>query len=130
VGRQGLAYWGAFAAAKFGIEGLMQTLAEETRDQGQLRVNSLDPGIVRTGLRARLYPGETLADLAAPESITSRYLYLLGPESRGVTGQARLSDNSEKLLLATRKHMDPAIFGFALIVGLLTSFGQFTRGCC
>ena len=88
VGRQGLAYWGAFAAAKFGIEGLMQTLAEETRDQGQLRVNSLDPGIVRTGLRARLYPGENPADLAAPESITSRYLYLLGPESRGVTGQA------------------------------------------
>ena len=66
----------------------MQTLAEETRNQGRLRVNSLDPGIVRTGLRARLYPGENPADLAPPESIASHYLYLLGPASRMVTGQA------------------------------------------
>ncbi|MFZ1539592.1 MAG: SDR family oxidoreductase [Chromatiaceae bacterium] len=88
VGRQGLAYWGAFAVAKFGIEGLMQTLAEETRDQGQLRVNSLDPGIVRTGLRARLYPGENPMDLATPESITNLYLFLLGPDSQMVTGRA------------------------------------------
>lgn len=88
VGRQGLAYWGAFAVAKFGIEGLMQTLAEETRDQGQLRVNSLDPGIIRTGLRARLYPGENPMDLPPPESIANLYLYLLGPASRMVTGKA------------------------------------------
>lgn len=88
VGRQGLAYWGAFAVAKFGIEGLMQTLAEETRDQGQLRVNSLDPGIIRTGLRARLYPGENPMDLPPPESIANLYLYLLGPASRMITGKA------------------------------------------
>jgi NAD(P)-dependent dehydrogenase (short-subunit alcohol dehydrogenase family) len=87
VGRRGLAYWGAFAAAKSGIEGLMQTLAEETRDQGRLRVNSLDPGIIRTGLRARLYPGENPRDLPLPESVASRFLYLLGPDSQGVTGQ-------------------------------------------
>jgi NAD(P)-dependent dehydrogenase (short-subunit alcohol dehydrogenase family) len=66
----------------------MQTLAEETRDQGQLRVNSLDPGIVRTGLRARLYPGENPMDLATPESIANQYIYLLGPESQRVTGRA------------------------------------------
>jgi NAD(P)-dependent dehydrogenase (short-subunit alcohol dehydrogenase family) len=88
VGRRGLAYWGAFAAAKFGIEGLMQTLAEETATSGRVRVNSLDPGIVRTGLRARLYPGEDPHDLPPPESAAPRFLYLLGPDSRGVTGQA------------------------------------------
>ncbi len=88
VGRRALAYWGAFAAAKFGIEALMQTLAEETRNLGQLRVNSLDPGIIRTGLRARLYPGENPNDIPAPESVVNSYLYLLGPDSRGVTGQA------------------------------------------
>ncbi len=58
VGRTGKAYWGAYAAAKFGIEGLMQVLAEETRDSSRIRVNSLDPGLVRTALRASLYPGE------------------------------------------------------------------------
>lgn len=88
VGRRGLAYWGAFAAAKFGIEGLMQTLAEETKDQGRMRVNSLDPGIIRTGLRTRLYPGENPHELPAADTITPAYLYLLGPDSRGVTGKA------------------------------------------
>lgn len=88
VGRRGLAYWGAYAAAKFGIEGLMQTLAEETKDQGRLRVNSLDPGIIRTGLRARLYPGENPHELPAADTVTPAYLYLLGPDSIGVTGQA------------------------------------------
>jgi NAD(P)-dependent dehydrogenase (short-subunit alcohol dehydrogenase family) len=88
VGRRGMAYWGAFCAAKFGIEGLMQTLAEETRGSSSIRVNSLDPGILRTGLRARLYPGEDPMDLPAPESVTNRYLYLLGPDSQGETGHA------------------------------------------
>ncbi len=87
VGRKGLAYWGAFAAAKFGIEGLMQTLAEET-DTSRIRVNSIDPGIVRTGLRARLYPGENPNELPDPETIMDQYLYLLGPDSKGITGQA------------------------------------------
>jgi len=87
VGRAGMAYWGAFCAAKFGIEGLMQTLAEETRESSNLRVNSIDPGILRTGLRARLYPGEDPNDLPPPETVTASYLYLLGPDSQGVTGQ-------------------------------------------
>jgi NAD(P)-dependent dehydrogenase (short-subunit alcohol dehydrogenase family) len=87
VGRKGLAYWGAYCAAKFGIEGLMETLAEETRDSSKIRVNCIDPGIVRTGLRARLYPGEDPASLPGPETVTARYLYLLGPDSKDVTGK-------------------------------------------
>jgi len=88
VGRQAKAYWGAYAAAKFGLEGLMQTLAEETRDTSPIRVSSLDPGVVLTGLRARLYPGEDHKALPGAETIANRYLYLLGPDSRGLTGQA------------------------------------------
>jgi len=87
VGREGMAYWGAFCAAKFGIEGLMQTLADETRHSSSIRVNSVDPGVVRTGLRARLYPGEDPSHLPPPESATGRYLYLLGPDAKGVTGR-------------------------------------------
>lgn len=88
VGRKGMAYWGAFCAAKFGIEGLMQTLAEETRDGSNIRVNSIDPGTVRTGLRARLYPGENPASLPGPETVVDKYLYLLGPDSKGVSGSS------------------------------------------
>ncbi len=88
VGRNGLAYWGAYAAAKFGIEGLMQTLAEETRDNSNIRVNSLDPGIVRTAQRRQLYPGEDPNTLPTPKSIAPAYLWLLGDDSRGTTGEA------------------------------------------
>ncbi|MBK1722721.1 YciK family oxidoreductase [Thiocystis violacea] len=88
VGRTGKAYWGAFAAAKFGIEGLMQVLAEETRESGTIRVNSIDPGIVRTTMRATLYPGEDPNANPLPETVTGAYLALLGPEGRGKTGQA------------------------------------------
>ncbi len=98
VGRTGMAYWGAYAAAKFGIEGLMQVLADETREAGRIRVNSLDPGIVRTALRANLYPGEDPSSHPAPESITAAYLQLLGPEGRGKTGETcRVDPSSGRL---------------------------------
>lgn len=88
VGRQGRAYWGAYGVSCFGLEGLTQILAEECAAEGRLRINSLDPGAVRTGMRSRLYPGEDRATLPAPETIMPAYLYLLGPDSRGVNGQA------------------------------------------
>jgi NAD(P)-dependent dehydrogenase (short-subunit alcohol dehydrogenase family) len=88
VGRRGMAYWGAFAAAKFGIEGLMQTLADETRDSSRIRVNSIDPGILRTALRSTLYPGEDPSSHPAPETIVEIYIQLLGSEGGSITGQA------------------------------------------
>jgi NAD(P)-dependent dehydrogenase (short-subunit alcohol dehydrogenase family) len=88
VGRRGMAFWGAFSAAKFGIEGLMQVLAEEMHAGTRIRFNSLDPGILRTALRTRLYPGENPQGLASPASVAPRFLYLLGPDSLGITGRA------------------------------------------
>lgn len=88
VGREGRAYWGAYGVACFGIEGMMQILADELDSEGRVRVNSLNPGAVRTALRARLYPGEDPNSLRRPEDILANYLYLMGPDSRGITGQA------------------------------------------
>lgn len=88
VGRRGLAYWGAYAAAKFGLEGLMQVLAEETRGSSQIRVNSVDPGVLRTGMRRQLYPAEDPNTLPTTDIVAPTYLWLLGPDSVGVTGQA------------------------------------------
>jgi NAD(P)-dependent dehydrogenase (short-subunit alcohol dehydrogenase family) len=50
-------------------------------------VNSVNPGKVRTNMRLQAYPAEDRATLADPDSIVGPYLYLLGPDSRGVTGQ-------------------------------------------
>ncbi len=79
VGRVGKAYWGAFAAAKFGIEGLAQVLADELDGGSPIRVACLDPGVLRTALRARLYPGEDPRGLPTPESAVPLYLELLRP---------------------------------------------------
>ena len=48
VSQRGRAYWGAYAAAKFGVEALMQVLADETSTTTNIRVNSVNPGKVRT----------------------------------------------------------------------------------
>jgi len=89
VGRQGKAYWGAYAASKGGLERLMETLAEEL-EKSAIRVNAIDPGPTRTALRKRLYPGLDLTDTPTPESRMPLYLWLMGPDSDSTRGQ-RLS---------------------------------------
>ena len=87
VGRTGRAYWGAYGVSKFGIEGMSQMLAQELEANTSVRVNSLDPGAVRTRLRTLAYPGENVLANPAPETIVEPYLYLLGPDSKGITGR-------------------------------------------
>ncbi len=88
VGRKGRAYWGAYGVSKFATEGLMQTLAGEVEGVAPVRANSVNPGATRTGMRAQAYPGENPASNPLPEAIMPVYLYLMGPDSRGVNGQA------------------------------------------
>jgi NAD(P)-dependent dehydrogenase (short-subunit alcohol dehydrogenase family) len=88
VGRQPRAYWGAYAVAYAGVEALARVLADELEGAGRVRVNTLDPGRVRTPMHAQAYPGEPPECRPPPEHVVPAYLYLLGPDSRGVTGQA------------------------------------------
>lgn len=87
VGRQGRAYWGAYAVAHAGGESMMQVLADELEANTAIRVNSIDPGPVRTALRREAYPGEDERLLPTPDAVVAPYLYLLGPDSRGITGR-------------------------------------------
>jgi NAD(P)-dependent dehydrogenase (short-subunit alcohol dehydrogenase family) len=86
VGRQGRAYWGAYAVAKAGLENLGQVLADE--NQGRIRVNSINPGACRTRMRREAYPGEDPETRPEPAALMRPYLYLIGPASQGVTGQS------------------------------------------
>ena len=88
VGRKGKAYWGAYAVSKFANEGLMQVLADELDGTSSARANSINPGATRTSMRAQAYPGENPARNPTPEEIMPVYLYLMGPDSFGVNGQA------------------------------------------
>lgn len=87
VGRKGKAYWGAYGISKAAIENFMQTLADELETNTRVRVNSIDPGPVATGLRTLAYPGENPANIATPEQVMRPFLYLLGSESHGITGK-------------------------------------------
>ena len=81
------AYWGAYLVSKWASDGLMHMLADELESQPSMRVNSINPGKVRTNMRLQAYPAEDRGALADPETIVGPYLYLLGSDSRGVTGQ-------------------------------------------
>ncbi len=88
VGRKGRAYWGAYSVSKFATEGLMQTLADELDGTSAIRANSVNPGATRTSMRALAYPGENPLNNPTGEEIMPVYLYLMGPDSAGVNGQA------------------------------------------
>jgi NAD(P)-dependent dehydrogenase (short-subunit alcohol dehydrogenase family) len=88
VGRKGRAFWGAYSVSKFATEGLMQILADEQENVSSIRSNSINPGATRTNMRALAYPAEDAQKLKTPACITAAYLFLLGPASKGITGQA------------------------------------------
>ena len=86
VSIEGRPRWGAYSVSKFGVEGLTQILAAELEERG-IRVNSVDPGGMRTQMRAAAYPDEDPNTLVTPEENTAVFLYLASDESRNVTGE-------------------------------------------
>ena len=66
----------------------MQVLADELENTCKVRVNSLNPGATNTAMRRMAYPSETPTDNPYAEDIMSAYLYLMGEDSDGITGQA------------------------------------------
>jgi len=87
AGRQGKAYWGAYGISKAASENFMQVLADEMEANTSIRVNSLDPGPVATAFRSLAYPGENPERITRPEDVVAPYLYLMGPDSKGVSGK-------------------------------------------
>lgn len=77
VGRRVAPYWGAYSVAYAGLEAQMTLWAEELETVSNIKVNSIDPGPVRTSLRRRSHPGESQESLRTPQSIAPAYLKLL-----------------------------------------------------
>jgi NAD(P)-dependent dehydrogenase (short-subunit alcohol dehydrogenase family) len=86
VSVEGRARWGAYSVSKFGVEGLTKILAAELEERG-IRANAVDPGGMRTEMRAAAYPEEDPMTRITPEENTDVFLYLASDESKGVTGQ-------------------------------------------
>jgi NAD(P)-dependent dehydrogenase (short-subunit alcohol dehydrogenase family) len=65
----------------------MQVLADETDTVTRIRVNSVNPGRMRTSMRAKAYPGEDPATVPLPQAVLAPFLYLLGPDGCGTSGR-------------------------------------------
>jgi NAD(P)-dependent dehydrogenase (short-subunit alcohol dehydrogenase family) len=79
VARGVFPYWGPYAVGKAGLEMLVKIYAGEIT-KTRVRANLIDPGIVRTRLRARAFPGEDPAALPSAESVTDAFLAVALPE--------------------------------------------------
>ena len=86
VGQIGKAFWGAYCVSKFGTEALSQILSQELIHTS-FRVNSINPGAVKTKMRLAAYPAENRDNLKSPHEIIDPYLFLLEDQSIGITGK-------------------------------------------
>lgn len=80
-------FWGAYAVSKSGLESVRSMLGQELDSETNIRVNSINPGRMRTGMRAAAYPAEDPNTLPSPVSVAGSFLYLLGPHGRGIDGE-------------------------------------------
>jgi NAD(P)-dependent dehydrogenase (short-subunit alcohol dehydrogenase family) len=80
-------FWGAYAVAKTGLESVRSMFAQELEGEANIRVNSVNPGRMRTAMRAAAYPGEDPNTVPTPAAVCAAFLYLLSAESRGIDDQ-------------------------------------------
>lgn len=62
------AFWGTYGVTKAGLEHLVRTWADEL-EQTKVRAILLDPGVMRTRMRAEAMPGEDPSTLPDPSEI-------------------------------------------------------------
>jgi len=82
------AYWGPYAVSKAGLEALVKVYANEI-ESTPVRVNLVNPGPTRTGMRAKAFPGENPASLKPPDHVTETFVKLAEP---ACTDNGRLYD--------------------------------------
>ena len=82
--RSGGAYWGAYGITKAAVDTLSRILADELECNSHARVLRLDPGPMRTALRALAYPAESPACASAPAERAPGLVFLFGPRGRSL----------------------------------------------
>jgi NAD(P)-dependent dehydrogenase (short-subunit alcohol dehydrogenase family) len=75
------AYWGPYAVSKAALETLAKTYAAETVKTA-IKVNLLNPGPIRTRMRAQAMPGEDPNSLPPPEAMAEAFLPLVLPSQK------------------------------------------------
>jgi len=84
----GGAYWGGYGVSQHALRGLLTTLDAELA-QGPVRVSGLQPGPMRTALRARAWSLDQDVAAADPESAAAMAVQLLSTQGRAYRGGVR-----------------------------------------
>jgi NAD(P)-dependent dehydrogenase (short-subunit alcohol dehydrogenase family) len=79
-------FWGAYAVSKTGLESVRSMWSQELEGEPNIRINSVNPGRMRTPMRAAAYPAEDPDTLPSPAAVTGPFLYLLSAHGRGTDG--------------------------------------------
>jgi NAD(P)-dependent dehydrogenase (short-subunit alcohol dehydrogenase family) len=74
-----MAYFGAYGASKAALEHMVQIWAGELH-KTRVKANLLDPGVVRTGMRAQAFPGEDPLQHPEPAQVAPRFVDLAAPD--------------------------------------------------
>jgi NAD(P)-dependent dehydrogenase (short-subunit alcohol dehydrogenase family) len=85
----GRGYWGPYAVSKAALEALARTWAEEV-SHTNFRINLINPGAVRTSMRAEAYPGEDPSTIPDPSRITDIFVKLASSYFEG-NGETHLA---------------------------------------
>jgi NAD(P)-dependent dehydrogenase (short-subunit alcohol dehydrogenase family) len=74
-------YWGGYAMSKAALESLALTYAAECEGT-KVKANLLNPGAIRTAMRAKAMPGEDPSSLKRPEELAPLIVELLSPSNQ------------------------------------------------
>ena len=68
-------FWGAYSSSQVALQALVHTWAAEC-EKTPIKINMLDPGPMRTAMRAQAFPGEDPDSVSHPSEISSSILLL------------------------------------------------------
>jgi NAD(P)-dependent dehydrogenase (short-subunit alcohol dehydrogenase family) len=74
------AYWGPYATAKAALDAIARTYAAETANTSNIRVMLINPGPLRTLMRAKAMPGEDPMTLRTPDELAPEIVQICSPE--------------------------------------------------
>jgi len=78
VARRHMPFWGGYSMSKAALESLALIYAAECEGTN-VKVNLLSPGALRTGMRARAFPGEDPQTLETPDVVAPLIVEMLSP---------------------------------------------------
>jgi NAD(P)-dependent dehydrogenase (short-subunit alcohol dehydrogenase family) len=120
-------YFGAYTVGKAGLEEMMKNAADEYGPRG-VRFNAIRPGFIATEIMegiprdsevyASYLENTPMNDVGRPEDVAHLARFLIGPESRWITGTAINVDGGHSLRRGPnfRQFVEPA-FGADVLSG-------------